>query len=223
MTLTAHQPGYLPWLGLFDKIRDSDMFVFYDHVQYKPKHTDNRNKIKTQNGVQWLTVPCNRKDHFNTRICDVRIIQGNWQRKHARAIELSYQKAPNFDHVWEKIGPLFQHISWRNLADLNIALTTAMMELLGVSRTALRSSDMNISGSKAHGVLDMCKKVGATKYIFGANGKKYMGDDEIKMFKDNGVEVLFQSYDHPHYHQLHGDFVSHLSAIDFLFNADEVF
>ena len=47
MILTAHQPVYLPWLGLFHKIALADKFIFFDQVQYLPKDWMNRNKIKT--------------------------------------------------------------------------------------------------------------------------------------------------------------------------------
>jgi xanthine dehydrogenase iron-sulfur cluster and FAD-binding subunit A len=37
-------------------------------------------------------------------------------------------------------------------------------------------------------------------------------------FAEAGIEVTFQDYRHPTYPQLHGEFVSHLSVVDLLFN-----
>ena len=65
MILTAHQPVYLPWLGLFHKIALSDAFVWFDDVQYQKRDWNNRNKIKTNSGPAWLTVPVHNKDHYN--------------------------------------------------------------------------------------------------------------------------------------------------------------
>ena len=60
MTVSIHQPNYLPWIGYFNKIVRSDTFVIFDDVQFpvgKKGFFGNRNKIKTNNGELWLTVP----------------------------------------------------------------------------------------------------------------------------------------------------------------------
>ena len=51
------QPGYFPYIGFFKKIESSDVFVFFDDVQYEKNGFDNRNKIRTLEGYMWLTVP----------------------------------------------------------------------------------------------------------------------------------------------------------------------
>lgn len=219
MVLTAHQPSYLPWLGLLHKISLADMYVIYDDVQYKPKHTDNRNRIKTTNGVQWLTVPCYHKDHFNMRICDVQIIDGNWRRKHWRALELAYHKAP----YWADHAEYFQSVyerPWRKLVDLNEEILSYLMRVFGISPSMgiYHGSIMRLKGTRADRVLYMCKRLCADVYIFGANGRKYLTEDDTAAFAAAGVRVVFQDYRHPGYIQLHGPFVSHLSAIDLLFN-----
>ena len=80
MILTAHQPGYLPWLGLFHKIALSDLFCFFDVAQYQIKEFDNRNKIKTNAGSLLLTVPVESKEHFGKKLCDIRVINNNWNK-----------------------------------------------------------------------------------------------------------------------------------------------
>ena len=67
MIVSIHQPNYLPWLGYFDKIIKSDIFVIFDDVQYprgKKGFFGNRNQIKTNNGKMWLTVPVIGKGDF---------------------------------------------------------------------------------------------------------------------------------------------------------------
>src|SRR5687768_8507939 len=56
-TVVVLQPGYRPWLGFFDQMRRADVFVYYDGVQYDKHGWRNRNRIKTQSGPLWLTVP----------------------------------------------------------------------------------------------------------------------------------------------------------------------
>ena len=57
MIVAIHQPQYLPWLGYFDKMLKADVFCYLDNVQYKKNEWQNRNRIKTAMGWQWLTVP----------------------------------------------------------------------------------------------------------------------------------------------------------------------
>src|SRR6202162_4296487 len=51
------QSCYIPWKGFFDLIGRCDEFVIYDSAQYAKRHWHNRNRIKTADGVQWLTIP----------------------------------------------------------------------------------------------------------------------------------------------------------------------
>src|SRR5690606_10151511 len=51
------QSNYLPWKGYFDIINMVDLFIFYDDVQYTKRDWRNRNRIKTRDGIKWLTVP----------------------------------------------------------------------------------------------------------------------------------------------------------------------
>jgi len=57
MICSIHQPNYIPYLWLFDKINKSDIFVFYDIAQYTKWDYHNRNKIKWPNGEVLLTIP----------------------------------------------------------------------------------------------------------------------------------------------------------------------
>ena len=102
MILTAHQPVYLPWLGLFHKIAVADLFCYFDIVQYQTKDYNNRNKIKIHTGEIWLSVPVESKDHFGKRVGDIRILQNGWQRKHIKSIQHAYQKSLYFrDYIAE--------------------------------------------------------------------------------------------------------------------------
>ena len=71
MIVAIHQPQYLPWIGYFEKMDRTDAFVLLDTVQFKKNEWQNRNRIKTPEGWQWLTVPVLHK--FPQRIDEVRI------------------------------------------------------------------------------------------------------------------------------------------------------
>ena len=107
MILTAHQPVYLPWLGLFHKISLADIFVYFDQVQYLPKDWMNRNEIKTATGPSWLTVPILKKGHRERKTSEIEINNEiDWRKKHLKTIKNNYCKSPFFEkyiHFFEEI------------------------------------------------------------------------------------------------------------------------
>ncbi len=215
MILTAHQPVYLPWLGLFHKIALSDQFCYFDIAQYQKKDYNNRNKIKTQSGELWLSVPVESKNHYEKKVGEILIVQNGWQRKHIKTIKLSYQKALYYSDYMSEIQNLILDNSNGNLSDLNLAMLRYFMKCLGLDKTILKASDYQFKGEKSDLVLDMCQKLGASIYVFGEQGRNYANIDK---FKTRGIKPFFQDYHHPTYKQLHGKFIAFMSIIDLLFN-----
>lgn len=216
MILTAHQPSYLPWLGLFSKIAEADKFCIFDAVQYERKGWINRNYIKTANGPLLLSVPVASKDHFNKKICDIEIMEGNWARKHSRSIELAYAKAPHFEQHFAGVGAIFDMYAQGGLlAEMNGDFLRYFLRALSIQVPLVNASDYKFEGDKSALVLDMCKKLGADTYIFGGLGKDYA---DVASFEAAGVTPLFQEYKHPVYPQLHGSFEPNMSVLDLLMN-----
>ena len=215
MILTAHQPVYLPWLGLFHKIALAETFVYFDQVQYLPKDWMNRNKIRTKDGSIWLTVPVLRKGYRDLKTSEIEINNStNWQKKHLRSISLNYKKSPYF----ENYIPFFEDIysrKWEFLGDLNEYMLKWFLDELGIKVNFLNAKNFKFEGEKSSLILNMCKKLDASTYIFGTLGKDYANVHE---FEKNNVKLIFQDYNHPKYSQLYSEFVSHLSVIDLLFN-----
>lgn len=215
MILTAHQPVYLPWLGLFHKIALADTFVSFNQAQYLIYNWNNRNKIKTVTGDTWLSVPVLRKGYREKRISEIEIDNSRpWRRKHWHSIYQNYKKTPYFD----KHAPFFEHVyqkEWYYLANLNEFMLKWFLETLGIHVKFLRASDFHFQGQSSDLVLDMCKQLGAHVFIFGALGKDYA---RVEAFEAAGIRVIFQDYQHPTYSQQYKDFISHLSIIDLLFN-----
>lgn len=218
MILTAHQPVYLPWLGLFHKIAMSDTFCYFDDVQYQVKDWNNRNKIKTANGDIWLTVPVLNKGYLDKKIREIEINNSiNWRKKHWLSIYVNYKNTPFF----EKYAPFLEEVykkDWQYLVDLNEYMLKWFMEQLGIKVEYFKASELKFEGYKSELVLDMCKKLGADIYIFGALGKDYA---EEKDFVKNGVKIYFQDYHHPIYSQSFGQFSPYMSIIDLLFNCGD--
>jgi hypothetical protein len=213
--LTAHQPVYLPWLGLFHKIALADVFCYFDIAQYQTKDFNNRNKIKNHTGEMWLSVPVESKNHFEKSVGSIRIIEGAWRRKHFKTIQLAYQKAPFFSDYIDGIETIIVKQPFATLSELNLEILRFLLNCLGLQRPIVKASDYSFHGVKSDLVLDMCLQLKADTYIFGAQGRDYA---EVDKFRASGVDPYFQDYRHPTYRQLHGDFRPYMSVIDLLFN-----
>jgi hypothetical protein len=219
MILTAHQPVYIPWLGLFHKIALADEFVSFNQVQYQPKDWNNRNKIKTAQGPKWLTVPVLRKGYLEKTISEIQIDDSRpWRKKHLRTLEINYSKSKFFDRYYSYLEEVY-FLDWTYLVDFNEHLLKWFIGILGLKPIFHSAANYKFAGQKSDLVLNMCKQVDADKYVFGAEGKNYVNE---KSFQEVDVQIMIQEYRHPSYSQLHGPFISHLSILDLLFNCGDL-
>lgn len=208
-----HQPQYLPWLGYLDKLDRSDVFVLLDTVQFKKNEWQNRNRIRTAQGWQYLTVPV--LHDFPQRLDQVRINnQADWRRKHVQALETHYGKAPYYD----RYAPIFLDLlsrDWERLFLLNEAVLAALAEAFGITTKIVRASQFEAREEQTGRLVDVCNALGADCYLAGAGGRDYMNRDE---FLAAGIAVEFQDFVSPEYAQVYRPFIAGLSAIDLLFN-----
>jgi len=214
MIIAAHQPQYLPWLGFFDKIDFSDAFVLLDTVQFKKNEWQHRNRIKTARGWQWLSVPV--RHSFGQIISEIQIDNRQlWQHKHIQSIAQNYCKAPFFSEYYPALEALLLR-KWEYLSELNISLIQLLCEQLGIETPCYTASKLgDFSPDPDLRLIEIASGLGGHTYLAGAGGREYM---RLNMFQEAGIEVVFQEYQHPEYNQLRGDFLSHLSVIDLLFN-----
>ena len=214
MIAAIHQPQYIPWLGYMDKIDRTDVFCFLDNVQYKKNDFQNRNRIKTASGRQWLTLPvCYR---FPQKINEVTINnEVNWKRKHLQALITNYRKSPFFEDTIAVFERLYSR-QWQSLSDLNIEMVRSLLDLLniGEKKTVLASTLTDCDDPNER-LIDICRALGCDTYLAGAGGANYM---DLQRFESAGIDVVFQDFRHPEYPQLFGDFISNLSTADLLFN-----
>ncbi len=217
MKVAIHQPQYLPWLGHFAKLAAADCWIFLDTVQYEKNGWQNRNRIKTPRGAQWLTVPV--RAPLGTLIRDVEIdVAQPWARKHCTALRVNYARAPHFARYFGELAELLRH-PWRLLGDLNVEVSRFLVGALGLSRRMVRASELPSASADPTGrLLELCRAVGADTYLAGQDGARYM---DLEQFRAGRVAVWAQEYQHPTYTQLDGDFLPFLSVVDLLLNHGE--
>ena len=214
MIVAVHQPQFLPWLGYFDKIDKADVFVLLDTVQFKKNEWQNRNKIKTAQSWQWLTVPVLYK--YPQLINEVTINNRvNWQHKHRQALLSNYKKAPYYDDIEEKLRDIFSS-SWQYISQLNIEVVRRLVAILGIDTPIYVASALGaFPEDPDERLVAITKYFGAGTYLAGIGGRGYM---TLDTYKRNRIEVVFQDFKHPVYEQLFGDFEPYMSIIDLLFN-----
>ncbi len=214
MIVAVHQPQYLPWLGYFDKMDRADVFVLLDTVQFKKNEWQNRNRIKTASGPQWLTVPVTYR--FPQRIGEVGINnRERWQHRQRQAILTNYRQAP----CWDFPAPLIEELltpAWERLSLLNIASVAGLAKLLGISTPLFVASELpGFPEDPDRRLIAIVKHFGADTYLAGGGGRDYM---DLDLYRQSGINVAFQEYRHPVYEQRFGPFVPFLSVLDLLFN-----
>ena len=213
MLVTIHQPNYLPWSGFFHKWLISDAFIILDTVQYHKNEWQNRNRIKTANGAHWLTVPVSYR--FPQTIREVGIATPNWARKQVSAIEQAYARAPYLDAYWPPLKEVLLR-PWDGISPLNTEIIRTLGEMLECTAPLHLASEMETASvDPTERLIALCQELKGDAYLSGREGRGYL---EADRFSQTGIDLWFQEVEAPHYPQLHGEFISHLSVIDMLFN-----
>jgi len=211
MRVTIHQPQFLPWLGYLDKIDQADAFIMLDTVQFKKNEWQNRNRIRTAKGWQWLTVPV--LQHFGQRIDEVLINPtAAWKAQHLRALDMHYARAPYRNRYLAQLRELYA-APWNKLSDLNEATVQWLLEAYGITTPVHRAADYAARDEPTDRLIDLCRAVGATQYLAGPGAEHYM---DTPRFESSGVRLNLQVFHHPIYRQVYEPFEPNLSALDLL-------
>lgn len=210
------QSNYIPWKGYFDAINSVDVFVVYDEMQYTKRDWRNRNKIKTPNGLKWLSIPVNVKGKFNQKINETLVSDSSWNKKHWDTLKQVYAKAPNFKENKDFFEELYLTCDLENLSDINLYFIKAINNLLGITTPIIRSKELELKGDKTEKLLNICLDLGVTNYYSGPAAKNYM---ELNLFEDKNINVHWFDYSgYPEYTQMHGDFEHGVTILDLIFN-----
>jgi hypothetical protein len=221
MIAAIHQPNFSPWSGYFSKIKSSNVFIFFDDVQFpRAKTFGNRVYIRTHSGEQWLTIPVIGKGDLG-KFCEIRIDNSqNWQRKMIKTIELAYKKSPYFDMYYKEITYL---LSQKNdfLSNYNINIITQLSKLLKIETKFLQSSLLHENSefeNTEKKIIDLIRFAGCNEYLSGkgTGSARYINEED---FNRENIKLYWQEYTELPYKQQWGqNFIPKLSIIDLMFN-----
>ena len=217
VTIAIHQPEHHPWLGFFKKMSQTDIFVFFDDVQYNSSGFQNRNYIKTNTGKTLLSVPVLSK--FDSKINEIKIDKTkNWFKKHKKSIMTNYSKTDFFEEYKNKIEEIYE-TEYEYLIELNTKVIKFFLNELKIKTKIIFSSSLNLDSNSPKKILEICKKFNADKYISGVHWG--LENLNLKEFSDNQIKIEFQKFLHPIYKQCHSPFIPNLSTLDLILNEGE--
>lgn len=210
------QSNYIPWKGYFDLIAAVDEFIIYDEMQYTKNDWRNRNKIKTRNGVEWLTIPV-RVESLSQRIDETEVFADNWAVKHIKTLQQNYAKANAFNDTKDFIFGLYEQAGkTKSLSEINFIFINGICRLLDIQTKLTFSTDYGLIDGKTERLVDLCQKAGATNYLSGPSAKDYLEQD---LFNDAGIAVEWMAYSgYQEYNQLFPPFEHGVSIFDLIFN-----
>lgn len=217
MIIAIHQPECLPWMGFFNKMHRAHRYVVFDHVQYKKRYFENRNRIKLGNKATWVTVPVESKGKFVQCIKDVEIDNSMpWQDKMIRTIHHGYAKTPYYHRYFHEIERLIGQRTYSRLIDFNLQFIEWFRSVLSIETPMVRSSDLNVDGYQGSElILQINRVMGAHQYLCGVSGRDYLKEAE---FRNTGVEIVWQCFQPQPYPQTGDGFIANLSTLDLVFN-----
>ena len=210
------QSNYIPWKGYFDMISLVDEFILYDDMQYTRRDWRNRNKIKTPNGLTWLTIPVEVKGKYFQKINETVISEAKWAKDHWATIKQFYSKAPFFKEYKDVFENFYMNTQEQYLSIVNYELIMIVNKILGIETKISWSSDYEVVDGKTERLLSLVQQANGTEYVSGPAAKDYIIDS---FFTDAGITLTWMDYSgYPEYTQLNPPFEHGVTVLDLIFN-----
>jgi hypothetical protein len=208
------QSCYVPWKGYFDLIARVDEFILYDDMQFTRRDWRNRNRIKTPQGSQWLTIPVESKGRYHQRIDETVISDPRWTDRHWKTIAHNYAGARCFADLREQLETLYRQATDRRLSAINRHFLEGIKDLLGIKTTLSWSTDYEVEGTKTHRLVALCQAAEATHYVSGPRARSYLDEGA---FAAAGIGLSYFDYsDYPEYDQPHPPFDHAVTILDLI-------
>jgi len=212
--VAIHQPNYLPWIGYFNKMACADVFIILDTAQFTKNSYQNRVKIKTQSGAQWLSQPVRLADGAFKPTNEIRFADNAWKKKHIKTLQMNYARASYFSRNFPHLFDLFENPDDK-LSSFNTKLICWMAERLGINTPIVLASDCPSGLTRTDRLIELIRWVGGTVYLSGGGGPEYQNES---LFQQAGIKLEVLKYNSSPYSQLWGEFIPGLSIMDFIFN-----
>jgi len=220
-TVAIAQPTFLSWAGWFDLADQADLLIVLDDVAFSKQSWQQRNRIRTAQGLSYVTVPVRSAGRLGQRIVDTELANPTFIDKLIRTISQNYARAAYFAHYFpEFCAVLKQSALSGKLVDLNCGLIDWLASQLGVATPRVRSSELGLQGKRGALVAALCETVGGSRYLSPAGAEEYLLEDRGE-FDARSILVELHAYEHPVYRQCFQPFEPYASVLDLLLNEGE--
>jgi hypothetical protein len=210
------QSNYIPWKGYFDSIKLTDTFVVYDDMQYTRRDWRNRNLIKTNSGLKWLTIPVQVKGKYFQKINETLVSDSNWNIDHLNILNENYKSAKSYLEAKDFINDLYRNVKSNYLTEINVYFITEICKFLQIPINIRYSSEFVLQEDRNERLISIVKDLDGKEYYSGPAAKFYM-DEEL--FNNSNIQVHYLDYsNYPEYDQKYGDFEHGVSIIDLIYN-----
>ena len=210
------QSNYIPWKGYFDLINSVDEFVLYDDMQYTRRDWRNRNKLKTAQGLKWLSIPVLVKGKYYQKIADTMVSDKGWASDHWQTIKQFYSRTEFFNDYKKPIQDVYLGAQSDRLSQINFSFIKAINSILGIQTKITWSSDYELVEGRTERLLGICQQAGASTYVSGPAAKDYF---DMSLADKLGIRVEWMDYSgYPEYRQLYPPFEHGVSILDLIFN-----
>ena len=212
------QPTFLSWAGWFDLAAQVDLLIVLDDVAFSKQSWQQRNRIRSPEGLSYITVPVKTAGRLGQRILDTEIASNAFVDKLIRTLAQNYSRAAYFSRYLAEFCSVFKaSVAGGKLAQLNCGLIDWLAEQLGVSTPRILSSELAVEGKRGGLIAKLCEHVGAKRYVSAAGAEEYLIADRVE-FDSRGIAVELQVYEHPVYRQCFQPFMPYASVLDLLLN-----
>lgn len=217
-TIAIAQPTFLPWAGWFDLADQVELLILLDDVAFSKQSWQQRNRLRTARGLEYVTVPVRSSGRFGQRIIDTEIADMKFLEKTVRTIAQNYRRARFFAEYFGELREVLEKsVATGSLASLNCTLIAWLSDRLGIKTPRIHASDLGVMGKRGEYVAKLCERVGASTYISPVGAEDYLLEDRAE-FERRSISVKFHVYEHPAYRQCFEPFVPYASALDLLLN-----
>ena len=218
MVVGGHQPNYIPYLGFFDKMVQSDIFVINDDSQFSKGDYHNRNRIRIDKGWKWLTVPVEMaKMPINTIKIKNEVLTPKgltWAEDHLNNVWLHYKDTPFYSTYEGELQQIYG-AEYESLVDVNMAVIEFLRHAFGIDTRVVFTSEMGCPSKSTQRLVEIVQALDGDVYLSGPGARAYL---DLSLFDRAGIKVVFQEFKHPTYGQRYPGFEPNMGAIDALFN-----
>ena len=220
-TIAISQPTFLPWAGWFDLADQVDLLIVLDDVAFSKQSWQQRNRIRTREGLSYVTVPVQSAGRLGQLIRETELASAVFVEKLLRTIAQNYGRAPFYAHYFAELSQVMRAgAATGKLAELNCGLIEWLARHLEVQTPRVRSSELGVDGKRGAHVAKLCERVGASRYVSPPGAEEYLIEDRGE-FDSRAISVSLHVYEHPIYKQCFEPFVPYASVLDLLLNHGE--